>query len=427
MIGQGKNLFSREEWDQLSQLYGTDEDDLQKQIRRYQRILDAYIRLFGTDRVNFYSAPGRTELGGNHTDHNHGKVLAASVNLDVVAAVGESPKNRIILFSEGYPKEFVVDLTRLDPIPAEMGTTSALIRGIAARFVEKGYKIGGFRAFVSSDVLPGSGLSSSAAIEVLIGTILNERYNSGKIPPEEIAAIGQFAENVFFGKPCGLMDQMASAVGGVVEIDFRNPEKAEVKRVSFDLNAFGYSLLIVNTGGSHADLSADYAAIPEEMRAVARFFGKAFLRDVSEVAVFSRAEVLRKQVGDRALLRAFHFFAENARVIRQVQALEAKKFLEFLKLVTESGNSSWKWLQNVTRSGNPEEQSLALALALSENFIQEKGAGACRVHGGGFAGTIQVFLPQKWVDVYVSRMEAVFGKGSVLNVCIRPAGAMRLI
>ncbi|NOY78837.1 MAG: galactokinase [Calditrichaeota bacterium] len=426
MPEQKETVFSREMRDSLSQLYGTAETEIEKQVRRFKKILDTYTRLFGTDRVSFYSAPGRTELGGNHTDHNHGKVLAASVNLDAVAAAGEFPENKIVLFSDGYPEAFVVDLARLDPITAERGTTSALIRGIAARFVETGHKIGGFRAVVSSDVLPGSGLSSSAAIEVLIGTILNEMYNSGEIPPEKIAAMGQFAENVFFGKPCGLMDQTASAVGGIVAIDFQNPEEPEVTRLHFDLDGFGYSLLLVNTGSSHADLTIDYATIPEEMKAVARFFGKAFLRDVSEAEVFSQAEILRKRVGDRALLRAFHFFAENDRVTRQIQALDSGDFGKFLRLVTESGNSSWKWLQNVTPSGNPGEQSLALALALSEDFIQKRGEGACRVHGGGFAGTILTFLPQKWVPDYTARMESVFGENSVLNVSIRPTGATRV-
>jgi len=426
-MGELTNNFGSQEWQgRFSELYGRSEAVLQKQIERYRSILETHTQLFESKHTVFFSAPGRTEIGGNHTDHNHGKVLAASINLDAVAAVEKTSKNTVVLYSEGYPEAFVVDLSQLQPNPAETGTTTALIRGIAARFIEKGYHIGGFRAFVSSDVLQGSGLSSSAAIEVLIGTILNKMYNQGKIPPEEIAAIGQFAENIFFGKPCGLMDQMASAVGGVVGIDFRNPEQPEVTRVNFSLTAFGYSLLIVNTGGSHADLTADYAAIPTEMKAVAGFFGKSFLREVPEADIFSHATTLRKQVGDRAFLRALHFFAENDRVTQEIRALKEKNFPKFLKLVTDSGNSSWKWLQNVYSSRNPDKQSVSLALALSENFIQEKGAGACRVHGGGFAGTIQVFLPRKWVSEYTSLMETVFGKGSVLELSIRPVGAIQL-
>ncbi len=419
--------FLSNSWQNLfSTLYGSDEETQKKQVLRYQKILDAFTRYFGSNRVAFFSAPGRTEISGNHTDHNRGKVLAASVNLDAVAAVEKSSERKIVLFSEGYPEAFVADLSQLKPNPIESGTTTALIRGIASCFVERGYKIGGFKAFVSSSVLPGSGLSSSAAIEVLIGTILNELYNSGKIPAEEIAAIGQFAENVFFGKPCGLMDQMASAVGGVVEIDFGNPERIEVTRVDFNLNVFGYGLLIVNTGGSHADLTADYAAIPAEMRSVAQFFGKDYLRDVAETEFFSQIGVLREKVGDRALLRTIHFFAENSRVTKQVKALKEKNFAEFLRLVNESGNSSWKLLQNVYSSQNPEEQGVTLALALTEGFLRKKRGGACRVHGGGFAGTIQVFFPEEWIAEYRSEMERIFGKGSVLKLQIRPVGALQL-
>ncbi|HDK36554.1 MAG TPA: galactokinase [Bacteroidetes bacterium] len=408
----------------FSHLYGSEASVIQKQIRRYERILKSFQENFGEKEAAFFSAPGRTEIGGNHTDHNNGKVLAAGVNVDAVAAAAKSSENRIVLLSEGYSTPFAVDLNRLDPVIEEKGTASALIRGIAARFKTSKYEIGGFQAYVSSDVLPGSGLSSSAAIEVLIGVILNEFYNSGQIPPGTLAAIGQFAENVYFGKPCGLMDQMASAVGGVVAIDFKRPGRPRVRKIAFDLNAFGYSLLIVNTGGSHADLTRDYASIPSEMKKLARFFGKETLSEITIEAVYQNIRALRAAVGDRSILRALHFFAENARVDAQAQALEKGDLQAFLRLIGQSGNSSWKRLQNCTRAGHPEAQGVALALALTEDFIETTGSGACRVHGGGFAGTIQAFLPKKQVRPYKGMIEKTFGKEAVMNLAIRPAGAL---
>ncbi len=407
----------------LSDIYGRSERILEAQRKRFQKAMSRFKAFFGGAANRFFSAPGRTEIGGNHTDHNQGLVLAASVNLDAIAAVRKRPSRTLTVFSEGYAEPFIVDLSDLSAKKQEAGTTTALLRGIAARFVELGYAVGGLDAFLSSEVLPGSGLSSSAAIEVLVATILNGLYNGGKIPPETIATIGQFAENTYFEKPCGLMDQMASAVGGAIKLDFAFPDRTKIEKISLNLEPFGYSMLIVNTGGSHANLTSYYAAIPAEMKKVAGFFGKKVLREISRSDVLEQIGALREAVGDRAVLRALHFFEENERVRRQADALKAGQFARFLEEIRDSGNSSWKWLQNVTAPQNPQEQGLALALALTEDFIRQVGEGACRVHGGGFAGTIQVFLPRKAVGNYRRLMEGIFGKGTVLTLSIRPIGA----
>ncbi len=407
----------------LVKIYGFREEILTRQRERYRNLARKFEEIFGGQPARFFSAPGRTEIGGNHTDHNHGQVLAASVNLDAVAAVRENHGRKIRIYSEGYSAPFEVDWNNLEVKEEEKGTTTALIRGVAARFVQLGHTVGGFDALITSDVLPGSGLSSSAAIEVLLATILNALFNGGTIRPEEIAAIGQFAENQYFGKPCGLMDQTASAVGGVIRIDFENPLRPKIEQVRFDLANFGYRLLIVNTGGSHANLTPHYAAIPEEMKKVAAFFGKEVLREVSKTQVLGRLSELRKSIGDRAILRALHFFEENKRVTRQMEALKSGQFQRFLEEIRASGNSSWKWLQNVTIPENPREQGVALGLGLTENFVRDLGEGACRVHGGGFAGTIQVFLPTSAVSQYRRFIEDVFGQGSVYDLSIRPVGA----
>ncbi len=410
----------------FARLYENDSSQIELQKHRYENIAKSFYRHFGCEAQNWFSTPGRTELGGNHTDHNHGRVLAASVNLDAVGAVKKSDDSLVMLFSEGYASPFEVDLNDLKKKENEIGTTSALIRGVAAYLRKKGYRIGGFKAFVQSAVLPGSGLSSSAAIEVLIGTIFNHLYNQGQIPAQMVAMAGQFAENAYFGKPCGLMDQMACAIGGIIAIDFKNPSKPLVEKVPFDFSAQGYRLLVVDTGGTHADLTEDYAAVPREMKAVAKALGKSVCREVTIDEWYRQARSLRARVGDRALLRAFHFLRENERVLRQVEALKENRFETFLKLVNESGNSSFKWLQNVFTARNPEEEGVALALAISEDFIAEKGNGACRVHGGGFAGTIQVFLPQEFVDGYIRRMEPIFGKGCVNVLNVRHLGSVQV-
>ncbi len=396
------------------------------QLRRFGQLQKTFAEKFGVTASEFFSTPGRTEIGGNHTDHNHGRVLAASIDLDSIAAVQRNNENRIELFSEGYKTSFAVNLSELDSVQQEQGTTYALIRGIAARFAQLGHKIGGFNACMTSAVLPGSGISSSASVEVLVATILSALYNDNRINPEELAKISQYAENEYFGKPCGLMDQMACAVGGVISIDFRNPKNPIVEKVDFDFLEQDYSFLVVDTGGNHADLTEDYAAVPREMKAVAKKLGATVCRDVDVVTMSSAIPELREKTGDRAILRTLHFFAENRRVLQQVRALRNNRFQEFLQLVSDSGNSSYKRLQNIYTQREPRHQPVALALALSEDYILRVGEGACRVHGGGFAGTIQVFLPNRAVEEYISLMESIFGRHKVIRLNIRPYGTVYL-
>ncbi|MBP9873790.1 MAG: hypothetical protein KBC60_07115 [Haliscomenobacter sp.] len=389
---------------------------------RYARIAALFDHHFPGGGSVFFSVPGRTEIGGNHTDHNQGRVLAASINLDAIAVAAPSGDMQVTLYSEGYQEPSLVGLEDLRVLEEEKGTTAALIRGIAARFKALGYRIEGFNACVTSDVLTGSGLSSSAAIEVLIGAIFNRLFNQNALPATQIAEIGQFAENVYFGKPCGLMDQTACAVGGIITIDFADPEAAEIRKVHFDFAAQDYRLLVVNTGGNHADLTPDYAAVPAEMKAVARELGQPHLRKVTLESFLPQIPALREKTGDRAVLRALHFLEENERVVSQVAALESGHFPEFLRLVSASGKSSFQWLQNIYTPQNIREQGVTLALALSDLYISRLGEGACRVHGGGFAGTIQAFLPTRAVPAYVGLMEPVFGKGAVNVLHIRDQG-----
>jgi galactokinase len=411
----------------ISTLYGDDEKTIHHQIGRYENLVEQYRRHFADGDLQLFSAPGRTEIGGNHTDHNHGRVLAASVNLDSIAVASKRGDDTIAVFSTAYRDSFVVRLKQLEPNKKEEGTTTALIRGIAARFKELGFQIGGFNACVTSEVAIGSGLSSSASIEILIGTILSHFYNHGRIAPETLALIGQYAENNYFNKPCGLMDQLTIAVGGVVTIDFKDPQQSVFKKVNCDFGAQNYSVLVVNTGGSHADLTDDYAAIPREMKMVAQAFGKRVCREITMQDLTARIGELRPKVGDRAILRALHFLADNERVVEQVQALETGDFERFLRLVNESGNSSNKWLQNAYTTKAPSEQGINLALALTEAYLKKIGKGACRVHGGGFAGTIQVFLPNESLDEYVTRMQEVFGEHAVSVLRIRPLGSIVIL
>lgn len=410
----------------FKKLYGDDHSTLQVQNERYFNLIQSFNKTFDAAETELFSTPGRTEIGGNHTDHNHGRILAASVNLDSIAVVSKNMDNNVTLYSHGYDDCFAVDLSDLEIKENEHGTTTSLIRGIAARFHQLNYQIGGFNAFISSDVLPGSGLSSSASIEVLIGTILNALYNDNKIDAKELAIIGQYAENQYFGKPCGLMDQTACAVGGVVTIDFKDPQNADVKKVDFDFSETEYRLVIVDTGGNHADLTADYASVPAEMKSVAQLLGKEVIREIDPVEFFKKIPMLRKEVGDRAVLRAIHFLGDNERVVKQVAALESKDLDTFFKLVTDSGNSSFKWLQNIFTTKNVSEQGVSLALAITEDYLAEIGKGACRVHGGGFAGTIQVFLPKDAISVYKEKIETVFGAGSALPLSIRPVGTLHI-
>ncbi|HHS14119.1 MAG TPA: galactokinase [bacterium] len=408
--------------ERMISLYG---DATEGQWTRYEDLLRCFQKFFDQPAAALFSTPGRSEIGGNHTDHNQGRVLSAAVHLDSIGLAAPSREKRVILYSKGYDP-FRVDLNDLSPRSGEEGTTRALIRGIVARLQELGYSIGGLDACISSNVMVGSGLSSSASIEVLIADFFNVVYNQGKLPPELLARIGQYAENQYFGKPCGLMDQLTCAVGGIVTIDFKNQEQPSVDRLSFRFRDFGYQMLVVNTGCGHEDLTDDYAAVPEEMRRAARALGGHVLRDIDEELFFKALPALRKEAGDRAVLRAMHFFRENERVARQADALRQGDFPAFLERVRWSGDSSFRWLQNVINQRNPMNQGVALGLALTEKFFEEAGEGACRVHGGGFAGTIQAFMPTKTVSAYVDRIEKVFGRGSVIRLNIRPFGAWHL-
>jgi galactokinase len=410
------------------QLYGRDEAAIAAQISRYKDLIRKYQEHFpdAQDNIQLFSTSGRTEVGGNHTDHNAGRVLAAAVNFDTIGAAERTEDNKIILYSEGYPDVFEVDLSNLKPVAEERETTTALIRGTAARFHELGHSIGGFRAYISSSVARGSGLSSSASIEVLLGTILNALYNDGKLDQPLLAQIGQYAENVYFGKPCGLMDQMACSVGGFITIDFKDSEKPVIRKVDFDLAAHGYHMLVVDTGGNHADLTQDYADVPQEMKGVAEALGKKVCRELSVQDVLKNIPALREKAGDRAILRALHFFADDQRVVEQAKALEEDRFHDFLHLVNESGSSSWRLLQNCYSNQNPQEQGVTLALAVTEHFIKEKGEGACRVHGGGFAGTIQAYIPDSHLREYVELMEGILGEKAVTVLSIRPHGTLHL-
>lgn len=370
-----------------------------------------------------FSAPGRTEICGNHTDHQHGYVLAAAVDLETVATVQVNESNLIEIQSEGYPL-VTVDLNDLTVREEEKNSTAALIRGVASAFVQRGAKLSGFRAEVRSTVLPGSGLSSSAAFEVLIGTILNELFFEKKLTAIEIAQIGQYAENVYFGKPCGLMDQMASSVGGMVYIDFEDPENPKVQKIDVDLATFGYGLCIIDTGADHADLTDEYAAIPGELAELCQCFGKKYLREIPKAEFVQKISEIRGKVTDRAILRAFHIYRENDRVRQLVEALRWDDIEAFLDLIKESGRSSWMYLQNITPAGAVQHQEVAVALALCETYL--KGQGAFRVHGGGFAGTVQAFVPLDMLDSFKASIEEVLGENSCRVLNIRQQGGIRV-
>ena len=400
-----------------------DESVLEYQKERYVKAIESFEEMFGVKDVEIYSAPGRSEIGGNHTDHQCGRVLAASINLDAIAIVAKK-ESGIVLKSEGYTM-INVSLADLLPKKEEEGTSAGLIRGVAARLKEEGYEIGGFEAYVTSDVLNGAGMSSSAAFEVLIGSILSGLYNEGNISPVLIAQAGQYAENVFFGKPCGLMDQMASSVGNLIFIDFADVKNPVIKKVNVNFEDFNHSLCIVDTKGSHADLTDEYAAIPEEMKRVAAYFGKEILKQVDKNEFYTNIPEIRKVAGDRAVLRAMHWFEETDRVIDQVNALEEENFEEFKKLIKSSGDSSFKYLQNVYSVKNLSRQEMAVGLALSDVIL--KGKGVSRVHGGGFAGTIQAFVPNDIVDIYKKNMEDIFGEDACHVLKIRKYGGMKVL
>jgi galactokinase len=397
-------------------LYGSDPAELKAHAKRYADLLRQFETSFGSRNIELFSAPGRTEIGGNHTDHNYGRVLAGAVNLDNVAVAAKNDINIIHIESAGYPR-FEVDLSALKPDKKEQFTSAALVRGICARLKELGYAIGGFDACIDGGVPKGSGLSSSASFEVLIGAILSQLFNQGKVDPIQNAIIGQYAENNYFGKPCGLMDQTACAMGGLITIDFKDPSNPVVKKVNFDFVATGFALVITDTGGNHADLNDEYASLPTDMKAVAAELGAKVRID----QVIQMIPKIREKVGDRAILRAIHFQGDNQRVVEQVAALEKNDFKAFLGMVVDSGYSSYMYNQNIYPVNNVKEQGVSLALALSELVL--KGNGAWRVHGGGFAGTIQAFVPQNLLEKYISTLENVYGAGSCHKLFIRQQGA----
>ena len=401
-----------------------DEDKISYQKQRYVKAIESYIEEFGEDDVEIYSAPGRSEVGGNHTDHQHGEILAASINLDAIGIVKKTDDMKVSILSKGYTLT-TISLENLDMQEKEKETTIALIKGVVAGLANRGYKIGGFKAYITSDVLIGAGLSSSAAYETLIGNIVSGLYNNMSVSAEEIAIIGQFAENVYFGKPCGLMDQMACSVGNMVHVDFADINNPKVEKVTFDLNKYEYSLCITDTKGSHADLTADYAAVPEEMKKVAAFFGKEVLLGLAVDDILENIVKVREQVGDRGVLRAIHFIRENERVQKEVSYLSDEDIVGFLKTVAASGNSSYKYLQNVYSNADVQHQNVSLALAISEDFLGDNGVS--RVHGGGFAGTIQAFVKNDIVTEYQKIMDKVFGQGACSVLKIRKYGGMKVL
>ena len=409
--------------EKLSYIYG--EAALAHQKARYISAIDEFEKIYGDGEITLYSVAGRSELSGNHTDHNHGCVVAASIDLDIIAVARKRDDGVIRIKSEGFPED-VVDITKYtSPVEAKFGTSESIIAGMCAGFLKDGYAIGGFDAFTTSNVLKGSGLSSSAAFEDMVGNILSHMYNDGKVDNVEIAKLAQYAENVFFGKPCGLMDQVACAVGGIVAIDFADPKAPIIDKLDFDLSARGYNLCIVNTGGNHADLTDDYASVPKEMKAVAAHFGKSVLREIDKETLVKEIPTLREKVGDRAILRALHFLGENERVAKQKKALVDGDLGAFFDNVIASGKSSFCYLQNVYTTKNLTEQGLSLALCLAEGYLAGKKA-AWRVHGGSFAGTIQSFVPSSEVEGYRALMDSVFGEGKCIVLRIRPVGAVRV-
>ena len=396
-----------------------------RQPSRYEGAVSTFEEHFGSSEgIEVYSAPGRTEIGGNHTDHQHGEVIAASINRDAIAVVRRTDNGIINLISDNF-KPNRIDTKDLDINENEKGTTVALIRGVLAALADRGYRIGGFDAFVTSDVLVGAGISSSAAFETLVGTVISGLYNDMKIDPVTIAKAGQYAENVYFGKPCGLMDQMACSVGNMVHIDFKFPDNPEVERIEFDFSKTGYSLCITNTGGSHSNLTNEYAAVPGEMKKIASLLGHEVLRPVTMDDILSNISMLRREAGDRAVLRAMHFVEETKRAGEEAEALRLGDLWKFLKLVRESGNSSFKYLQNIYTNSDVSTQNVSIALAVSESVLTNEEAA--RVHGGGFAGTILAFVKNDNAQHYREVMDSVFGEGSCDILKIRKYGGIRII
>ncbi len=407
----------------LARLYGP--EHAEENRKRYAHVAEKFAEEYGDKDLLLFTSPGRTEISGNHTDHNHGKVLAGSINLDCVGAAAANHSSKVNIISETFDQRFSVDLNDLAPSPRKAGTVD-LVKGLLKGFTESGYEIGGFDAYITSNVISAAGVSSSAAFEMLLCSMLNTFFNEGRMDTVAYAHIGKYAENHYWDKASGLLDQMACAVGGLITIDFLKPQSPAVEKIDFDFQSQNHSLIIVNTGKGHADLSADYSSVPEEMKKVAQFFGKEVCAEISEEEVLDHLAEVRAFAGDRSVLRALHFFEENKRVEAEVQALKENRFQDFLSNITASGNSSWKWLQNCYTTSSVQEQGISIALALTELFIAKKQRGACRIHGGGFAGVIMAMLPNDLVDEYVSLMDGALGEGSAYRMSIRPYGSICL-
>lgn len=420
-----KKIESNRYDEMMKKIYFTDEA-VASQKERYKKLVELFCSLYDSEReIRFFSAPGRTEVCGNHTDHNRGKVMAAAINLDAVAAAAKNDDNIVRVKSAEYDKIDIIDVTDLEPHVEEYGKSAGLIRGVCAGFKNRGYNIGGFDTATMTQVLSGSGLSSSAAFEVLVGTVMNYLYNDGKVSAVEIAQIAQYAENVFFDKPCGLMDQMACSVGGFVKIDFKDTANPVIEPIEFDFASCGHSLVITDTRANHADLTDEYASIRQEMEGAAAVFGKSALRDVDEDEFYKNLPIVREKAGDRSVLRGLHFYGENNRVEKAAASLESGDFEAFKSVITESGFSSYMYNQNVYSSKQPLSQPVSLALAASDHVL--RGQGAWRVHGGGFAGTIQAFVPTELLDEYKTTLESIFGEGACYVLNIRPIGGTEII
>ena len=419
------NIISGEYDEQFCYMYSCTKDNAKKYADRYIEVIDGFEEVFGkADELAIFSAPGRTEIGGNHTDHQHGCVLAASVNLDVIGAVALNGTNQIRIKSKGYDMD-VVDLDDLEIDESQYEKAISLIKGVAKKFTDMGYEVKGFDAYTVSNVLKGSGLSSSAAFEVLIGTVINGLFANNEVSAVDIAKIGQYAENVYFGKPSGLMDQMASSVGSVVSIDFESTESPVIKKVDFDLAGKGYALCIIDSGADHADLTCEYAAVTQEMKAVAGYFGKEYLRQVDEAEFMANIKNIREKLGnDRAVLRAYHYFNDTRRAVEEADAIRDGNFDKFFEINKSSGFSSYMYLQNIYASGTPTSQAMSVALMMCESLLC--GKGSYRVHGGGFAGTVQAFVPFEILDEFKQKMEATLGEGMCHVLSIRPVGGYEL-
>ena len=405
----------------MAALYG--ETAVEANIERYQNLVKSFQKKFAEEDVTLFSSPGRTEISGNHTDHNHGKVLAGSINLDCVGVAAKNNSSKVHIISETFNQSFIIDLNDLSPSDKKAGTID-LVKGLLQGFKESGYEVGGFNAYITSNVISAAGVSSSASFEMLLCSILNTFFNEGRMDTVAYAHIGKYSENVYWDKASGLLDQMACAVGGLITIDFLEPASPVVEKIDFDFSSQNHSLIIVNTGKGHADLSADYSSVPIEMKKVAEFFGKEVCAEITEEEVIGHLAEVREYAGDRSVLRALHFFEENKRVEAEVKALKEGRFSDFLNNITASGNSSWKWLQNCFTNSAYQEQGITVALALTELFIAGKQRGACRVHGGGFAGVIMAMLPNDLVEEYVAYIEKALGEGNAYRMSIRPYGAI---